>query len=150
MKLFYRRTQIGYILDTGLILTSLVLGVTMALSGFNWAPFVLLLVLAACVPLFGALTVVVAEQTLTIRFGVGIIRKSFSLDEVKAFREVENPWTYGWGVRLTPHGWLYNISGLRAVEIEMISGKKYRIGTNEPEALIDALRQAVGPRKATG
>jgi hypothetical protein len=147
MELYYRKTQIGYVIDAGLILGVLVMALTMALSNFVWITFAVLLVLIACLPLFGALTVLIADQTLEIRFGVGLIRKRFALKDVGAFREVENPWAYGWGIRLTPHGWLYNISGRRAVEIEMGGGKKYRIGTNEPEALMGAIREAMARRQ---
>jgi len=57
---------------------------------------------------------------------------------------VKNHWYYGWGIHLTPHGWLYNISGFLAVEIQMKSGKKYRIGTDEPKKLIEAIQQSLG------
>ncbi|MEJ2284164.1 MAG: hypothetical protein P8X85_11275 [Desulfobacterales bacterium] len=42
---------------------------------------------------------------------------------------------YGRNIRLTPHGWLFNVSGLHAVEIPLRSGKKYRMGTDDPEGL---------------
>jgi len=143
MEPFYRNTQIGYIIDIGLTLAVFAMGLTMALSSFTWTTFIVLLVVLACLPLFGALTVLIVDQALEIRFGVGLIRKRFALKDVEAVREVENPWAFGWGIRLTPHGWLYNISGTRAVEIQIRSGKKYRIGTNEPEALMGALREAL-------
>ena len=38
------------------------------------------------------------------------------------------------------NGWLFNVSGLQAVEIFLRSGKKYRIGTDEPERLVEAIR----------
>jgi len=56
---------------------------------------------------------------------------------------VKNPWYYGWGIRFTPHGWLYNVSGLHAVEIELKNGKKYRIGTDVPENLEKAIREFI-------
>jgi len=37
--------------------------------------------------------------------------------------------------------WLvWNISGLDAVELTYCDGKKFRIGTDEPEALLEALK----------
>jgi hypothetical protein len=43
-------------------------------------------------------------------------------------------------------GWLYNVSGLRAVEVGLKSGRKYRVGTDEPERLEAALKQRIGIR----
>jgi hypothetical protein len=53
---------------------------------------------------------------------------------------VRNPWYYGWGIRITPDGLLYNVSGTRAVEITLTDGSKLRLGTDEPEALCQAIR----------
>jgi len=41
--------------------------------------------------------------------------------------------------RQTPHGWMWNISGLDAVEIEYRDGKCFRIGTGDPQELLAAL-----------
>ena len=35
---------------------------------------------------------------------------------------------------------VWNISGLDAVELTYHNGKKFRIGTDEPEALLEALK----------
>jgi hypothetical protein len=44
---------------------------------------------------------------------------------------------------LTPHGWLYNVAGRGAVEITLKGGRRFRIGTDEPERLCYAIQQAV-------
>ena len=54
--------------------------------------------------------------------------------------QVRNRWWWGFGIRWTPHGWMWNISGLDAVELTYHNGKKFRIGTDEPEALLEALK----------
>jgi hypothetical protein len=57
---------------------------------------------------------------------------------------VKNPWYYGWGIRLIPGGWLYNVSGFWAVELQMKNGKRYRIGTDDAEGLAKSLEAALG------
>jgi len=93
--------------------------------------------------LFYSLTVEIDETELIIKFGFGVINKKFILKDIKSCHTVKNPWYYGWGIRLTPHGWLYNISGLSAIEIQVKNGKKYRIGTDEPEKLKHAITQII-------
>ncbi len=144
MEVRYQRTQIGYLVLTMIAVASLVLGVTMALSDFSWTRFFTLIALVICIPLFGTLSVAIVDHVLTIRFGVGLFRKTLLLDDVVAWREVENPWAYGWGIRLTPHGWLWNVSGYDAVELQLKNGSKFRIGTDEPQRLKNAVDAAVG------
>lgn len=101
-------------------------------------------VLVLVLLLFGCLTVEIAGGHLRIRFGVGLVRKSWALDQVDRCRPVRNSWLYGWGIRKIPGGWLYNVSGLDAVELKMKSGKMVRIGTGEPQALSAAIEEALG------
>lgn len=54
---------------------------------------------------------------------------------------MRNKWWYGWGIRLTPHGWLYNVSGLDAVELHLTGGRKVRLGTAEPAQLSRAINE---------
>jgi hypothetical protein len=101
-----------------------------------------LIILALCMGLFWALTVEVTETDLILKFGFGLIRKRFPLEAIAAARAVRNKWYYGWGIRLLPHGWLYNVSGLDAVEIDMADGSRHRIGTDQPSELARAISDA--------
>lgn len=75
-------------------------------------------------------------------FGSGVIRKRFRVEDIRTARSVRNPWYYGWGIRLTPQGWLFNVSGFDAVELELNSNRKFRIGTDEPHRLRAAIHTA--------
>jgi len=138
----YRHTQSGWV-TVGTCGAILLLFACMPLP--TRAPRELLL-LATALPvtvvimLFGALTVEVDDATIRLRFGVGLIRKTFSLADVASCQPVRNPWWWGWGIRLIPGGWLYNVSGLDAVELVLKSGKRFRIGTDEPQVLKDFLQ----------
>jgi hypothetical protein len=62
---------------------------------------------------------------------------------VSAWQAVRNPWYVGWGIRMGPSGVVWNVSGLDAVELAL-SEKRFRIGTDEPEALVEAITRARG------
>jgi hypothetical protein len=115
-------------------------------SAIATSPAVVVIVLAVCMLLFGTLTVEVSRDRIALWFGPGLIRKAFSVKDIRRATVVRNPWYYGWGIRLTPHGWLFNVSGFDAVEIELSSGRKYRIGTDEPQELLSAIRRVVEAR----
>ena len=140
----YRHTQVGYLTLAMLGAGVLLIVLLMATAGFHWIAFAVLGVLVIAVGLFATLTVETSKDLLELRFGPGLIRKRFPMEEIASCRVVTNPWYYGWGIRLTPHGWLYNVSGFAAVEIETRSGRKYRIGTDDPEQLAEAVQRSIG------
>ena len=78
-----------------------------------------------------------------MRFGPGLIHKRFKLNEIESCKVVKNHWYNGWGIRLIPHGILYNVSGFYAVEIKLRTGKQYRIGTDVPQELEVAIQKAI-------
>jgi hypothetical protein len=78
-----------------------------------------------------------------LSFGPGVIRKSFEVDEIRDVHVVRNPWYYGWGIHMTPHGWLFNVAGREGVELVFDSDTKVRIGSDEPSRLMAAIRLAM-------
>lgn len=93
--------------------------------------------------LFHSMTVEIAQGELRIRLGVGLIRKRVPLREITAAKIVRNKWWYGWGIRLTPHGWMFSVSGYDAVEVTLQNGRSYRIGTDEPRTLHRAIESGL-------
>lgn len=81
----------------------------------------------------------VTEQQVSIRFGVGIVKRVVPVESIQSVTVVANPWYYGWGVRLIPNGWLYNISGTKGIELQLKSGRVARIGSADPEGLARAV-----------
>jgi hypothetical protein len=141
---YYKHTQVGTVILVSMGIFILVSFAILREVGPNpvlLAVMGLLLVLAV---LFSSLTVEVTGEAVKIRFGPGPIRKDFPMLEIRSASAVRNHWAYGWGIRLTPHGWLFTVSGLDAVELEMTDGKRYRIGTDQPQELLNAINQARG------
>ena len=144
----YRRTQFGRV-----IAASCLPGLVIALVVWFfvgpvavWVAAVIVGIHALVLLLFGSLTVEVSGGHLRIRFGIGLIRKRWPLDGIESCRPVRNTWLYGWGIRKIPGAWLYNVSGLDAVELKLKSGKRVRIGTAEPQALLAAVENELAAR----
>ena len=137
----YRHTQVGYAV---IILVGLALAFAVFLaagSEFIWIALAAVVVLVTCLVLFTSLTVMVYKDRIEVKFGPGLVRRRFPMVDIESCRVVKNPWYYGWGVRITPYGWLYNVSGLGAVELTMKNGKQFRIGTDVPNELVDAIQR---------
>ncbi len=139
----YEHTQVGYLIIVAMAAVMVLIGIVLAKAGINWIAIGVLITIAVALVLFSSLTVVIWEEELEVRFGPGLIHKRFKLNEIESCKVVYNPWYYGWGFRLTPHGWLFRVSGFYAVEIKLRAGKKYRIGTNVPQELEVAIRSAL-------
>jgi hypothetical protein len=138
----YRHTQFGGVIFMGVFATMVVIIILVfALPDVAVPMFALFVGLAVCLTLFYALNVEISGNVLVCRFGIGIIRKRIPLSTILTVRPVKNPWYAGWGIRWMPgQYWLWNVSGLRAVELSFADGSRFRIGTDEPEALAQAIQ----------
>ena len=94
--------------------------------------------------LFATLTVSVDSQKILIYFGPGIIRRTIQISHVTAVEAIATKWWYGFGIRLTPIGWMWNVSGLRGVKLTYTNGKSFVIGTDDPEGLVQAVKSLMG------
>jgi len=141
----YKHTQIGYLVIFALLGTILLFGTILTQEDLNYPILVFMILILLLLSSFVTLQVTLDERYLKIKFGYGIYRKSFLLQEIISARTVRNHWYYGWGIRVWfwPYMLIYNISGFDAVEIKMKNNKIYRIGTDEPKKLESAITQAI-------
>lgn len=143
----YEHTQFGW-LTTALLGGGALIGLAVAIGLSAPAPvFPVPLLLALAALVFGRLTVRVGRDHLECAFGLGLVRRRIAFRDIAAAEKVRNAWWYGWGIRLTPHGWLWNVAGLDAVELSLRNGRRFRLGTDEPARLLAALNpQLAGSR----
>ena len=102
-----------------------------ALAGAVWwsvetpglLPVVTAAVLASVMVLFSSLTVTVGEGAMRVLFGPGLIRRTIPLRRIREVHVVRTPWYYGW--------------------LRFDDGRRFRVGSDEPNRLADALRRAM-------
>lgn len=98
-------------------------------------------VMMLCALAFSSLTITVDDQRLAWRYGPGVLKRSVPLAEVTAVERTQTSFVEGWGIHLTMRGWLYNVSGRDAVLVTLRPGRTFMLGTDEPEALMRAIRE---------
>jgi hypothetical protein len=98
---------------------------------------VALIVLSA---FFSRLTITIEGGFLRAAFGPGLTVKNVALSEIASCEPIRIRWWYGWGIHLSPYGWLYNVAGWDAVAITLRDGRKFALGTDDPQGLTDAIR----------
>jgi len=141
----YQHKQTGYLMIYILLGIGILFGISITQSGYNLPMLLSMLIVFGIVLSFVSLTVCIDEHFLKIQFGYGLFKKNFPLKEITSVTEVKNHWYYGYGIRMWfwPRMWIYNVSGFDAVEIMIKKGKRYRIGTDEPQKLAEALRNSI-------
>jgi hypothetical protein len=146
----YTHTQTGTLLRWTLAASALIVTIVFTMLPRPIFPTVaVIIVLLLCLLLFHSLTITVTRESVRAVFGIGLIRKTIPLTRIRAATIVRNPWYYGWGIHLTPHGWLFNVSGFDAVELTLDTGRHVRLGTDEPAQLLAAIRCGCGVRLET-
>lgn len=82
-----------------------------------------------------SLTIAVRDAQLSWWFGPGIIRKTVPLSTIVSAEPTTTSIFNGWGIHLTGRGWLYNVAGRQAVLVTQQDGKRFLLGTDEPDSL---------------
>jgi len=143
----YLNIQLGYSII--LLILPIVLIITWAFTQqyLDLTEFLTsMLIFALVLVLFPSLTTRVEDGFVKWHFGIGLIRKALPISRIVSNRPVINKAWWGIGVRLTPNGWLYSVSGLNSVLLVLDDGSQVRIGTDEPiefNAAIDQARASI-------
>lgn len=141
MRPTYTHTQTGGAILGGLGFCGLIAIVVYLLNMSHPVILAVLIPLIICAVLFCSLTIQIHGHSLEWSFGPGLISKKVALRRIASAEPVQSSWINGWGIHYTRGGgWLYNVSGFDAVQITMKDGKRFRLGTDEPEALTAAIR----------
>lgn len=91
---------------------------------------------------FSSMTVEVDDFELRFWFAPRFLGRHISRADIVSATPVRQGWWRGWGVRCIRGGWLYNVSGLEAVEIHLRNGRRVLLGTDRPHELAHALMRA--------
>lgn len=119
------------------------------LTGWKFGPlfFLTMIIIAIVVGVvfvvFTHLTVEIGPNELRWKFGFGFPKYSMALSDIVSSRIVTNDIGYGYGIRMIPNGMLYNIAGSQAVELVTADKKVVRIGTDEPQVLLEAIQCSI-------
>jgi hypothetical protein len=141
----YAHTQIGYVIIWSLAGVIALIAITglIGSSSHRKVPLIVLIILLVSLALFYKLRITIEDDALRASFGIGIMRKNVRLADIAGCEAIRIRWWYGWGIHLTPYGWLYNVSGFDAVAITLRNGRKFALGTDDSLGLAEAIRAAI-------
>ena len=137
--MLYQHKQIG----TALLLVMGVVILFVSLIAFdknNEVIWPLIIIVGLISFLFHSLNIKVNTSEINWSFGPGFWKKSVKLEAVNSVRVINTKWYYGLGIRYIPSGWLYTVSGTKAIQLELKDGSKINLGTNDPDNLVEVIK----------
>ncbi|MBK8505872.1 MAG: hypothetical protein IPL46_28985 [Saprospiraceae bacterium] len=146
----YKNFQINWIILVSMLAGTLFLVFQLKNPDSKPIPSLILMLielLFVLIPLiFYGLKTSIDDDEIRLRFGIGIIQIKIKLSDIQSVEVVRNPWYYGIGIRIIPHGILYNAYGLNAVELRFKNKRKIiRIGSAEPLILKHEIEKRLMP-----
>lgn len=88
---------------------------------------------------FTRLTTTVTPSLVKLHWRLGWPAKSLDRSSIVAAEPHRNSWLAGWGIRKVAKGWMWNVWGLDSVNLELDTGRTFRIGTDDVSGLRSAL-----------
>jgi hypothetical protein len=140
----YNHTQVGWLIVAIGAAADAIAVISIVAAGLAWVAIFPVVATLLVFALFGSLKTSVDTTHFRLAFGVGLVHRSWQVEEIRRAEAVRNPWWLGWGIRFMPGRVVFNVSGFDAVEIETRAGKVYRVGTDDARGLLTAL-QSVAP-----
>lgn len=115
------------------------------LGNTDFTPVILItFILSTVLLLVYRLSITINEQYVSFKMGIGLIKKKYPISDIRSVEIVKNNWLYGWGIRVIPGGWLFNVSGFKAIELRFHSSDKViRIGTDKPDEVAEEIRRLI-------
>ena len=145
-KVVYEHRQIGWVTIVLIFVVvtalSIALGISERTAGQRDAFNAIVFALAVIAAIFSSLQIRITKEYIAWWFGLPFIGRRVRLKEIDSVAAIRTNIVEGWGIHLTWHGWLWNVSGFNAVQIVLRSGTRYAVGTPEPQAVIDAIYRA--------
>ncbi|UKN02591.1 hypothetical protein K6119_03575 [Paracrocinitomix mangrovi] len=143
----YRTKQIGWIMVLiGPVILIALLIIVNQIEDAKEAAMIPLLATTAMIIivqlLFFSLETRVNNDTIQLSFGIGLIKKEISIENIESIEKVRNKFIYGWGIRRIPGAWMWNIAGYEAVELSLKDkNQKFRIGCKNSEELLSEIKK---------
>ncbi len=117
--------------------------------GSTAVPFVVSLILTLVMLIFFKMCITVNAKGVSWQFNFKFLKKSIDRKDIVKTEIITCPWYWGVGIRLTPHGVMYNVSGSKAIKICKADGTSVLIGTDQPVKLKQSIEQIILEKRVT-
>lgn len=105
-----------------------------------WAILLIASIFIITLLLFYKLTITITKEKIEAKFGIGLIKRSLNIKDINydTIEKIKTPSYYGIGIRITPHGMLYNVKIGNAIKMKS-NEKTFFVGTDDFEKINSVL-----------
>lgn len=104
----------------------------------------------ACILFTYRIVIEIDENQISFKFGIGLLKRTYQINELTSCSSVRCSLLNGFGIRKIANGWLYNISGLNAIELRFNDKKSIiRIGTNNSDEIVNLVSNFIKQHQDT-
>ncbi len=144
MQNAYSHTQRATLILAVMIGAVVAVAIATVLAGQPYWPLgIVAAILVVTAWLFSSLTIRITPDTICWHFGPGLFHWIRPLSTIESADRSRSHWWNGWGIRFTGFGWLYNVSGFDILVITLKNGKRFGLGTDDPDGLLEAIQGAL-------
>ncbi|HEY5339669.1 MAG TPA: hypothetical protein VIK27_01470 [Candidatus Aquilonibacter sp.] len=143
----YQETQTG-------VWTLVVLFVVGALElkfGLNlqpeWFTLALVLGLGLLAVIFSSMTIRVTPEAVEWWLGLPLMKRRVPIADIASVSAGQVGWLTGLGIRTDGRNVTWIVTGRSVVILTLANGRHTRLGSNEPERVVEAIRAALGEAK---
>lgn len=105
---------------------------------------IMTVIMFMCLITFYRITISVTPSAVSFKMGVGIISKKYDISTIESCTALSNSLLNGIGVRVLSNGWLYNVSGTKAIELKFKNKKSIvRLGTDQPLVVCKSIEEYI-------
>jgi hypothetical protein len=90
----------------------------------------------ACILFTYKIVIEIDEHQISFKFGIGLFKRTYQMIDLTSCSSIRCSLLNGFGIRRIANGWLYNMSGLDAIELRFNDKKSIiQIGTKNSEEI---------------
>ncbi len=115
----------------------------------EWFTLALVLGLGLLAVIFSSMTIRVTPDGVEWWLGLPILKRRVRMSEIASVSAGKVGWLTGLGIRTDGRNVTWIVSGRSVVILTLVDGRKTRLGSNEPERVVEAIRQSMVPPKST-
>jgi len=106
------------------------------------------LTMFVCLLFIYKIVIEINENMISFKLGIGLFKRSYLIDNIFRCNSVRSSLFDGLGIRKIHNGWLYNVAGLKVIELNFKDSKRIiQIGTNKPDEIALIINNLVNQDK---
>jgi hypothetical protein len=113
----------------------------------EWFTLALVVGLGLLAVIFSSMTIRVTSEAVEWWLGLPLMKRRIPIADIASVRAGQVGWLTGLGIRTDGRNVTWIVTGRSVVILTLANGRHTRLGSNEPERVVEVIRAALGEPK---